>query len=358
MKSTKKPRTKLYAAIEIILPIISGGAVYFITRNLPAAAIVLAVGICGAVISAVHRLECERYITDTAAQISDLCDSLTSLEKREIFPPNEDTALSKLQSKVTKLAEVLQQRNEAAQRGQENMKSLISDISHQLKTPIANLKMYTAFLEDENIGEEQRRRCIEVIRISVDWLIFLSESMIQLSRLESGLIHLHPEEKSLNQTALTAIKNVFAKAKNNGIEITYESEKEITLVHDQRWTAEAIFNLLDNAVKYSPRGSKVGVKVRELGLFDAVDITDMAQPIPEAERGRIFQRFYRGSNSRENEGIGIGLYLAREIVAKQGGYIDLKSGAAGNTFSIYLFKSADKLAGYEHDPDQNKDRLR
>lgn len=105
----------------------------------------MAVGICGAVISAVHRLECERYITDTAAQISDLCDSLTSLEKREIFPPNEDTALSKLQSKVTKLAEVLQQRNEAAQRGQENMKSLISDISHQLKTPIANLKMYTAF---------------------------------------------------------------------------------------------------------------------------------------------------------------------------------------------------------------------
>ena len=145
--------------------------------------------------------------------------------------------------------------------------------------------------------------------------------------------------QSLNETVLTAIKNVFVKARNKGVEITYNSEEEIEICHDKRWTAEAIFNMLDNAVKYSPTGSVIAVNVRRLGLFSAVDIADMAQPISEEEQSKIFERFYRGKNSGKTEGIGIGLYLAREIAVKQNGYINLKCGENGNTFSIYIFNT-------------------
>lgn len=243
----------------------------------------------------------QAYWSNIAAQLSDLCDCLLSLKHREIFSRNEDTIFSKLQDKVLKLVTILQQKNEDSLQAQENMKGLISDLSHQLKTPIASLKLYTALLEEPMLTEQQQKQYTEVLRTAIDRLIFLSESMIQLSRLESGLIQLQLEEKSLNQTVLMAIKNVFAKAKQHHITLTYDSEKELSLMHDQRWTAEAIFNLLDNAVKYSPPGSTVAIRVRELGLFVAVDVTDQAEPIPEDERSRIFQRFYRGQNSKATE---------------------------------------------------------
>ena len=237
-----------------------------------------------------------------------------------------------------KLVTILQQKNEDSLQAQENMKGLISDLSHQLKTPIASLKLYTALLEEPTLTEQQQKQYTEVLRTAIDRLIFLSESMIQLSRLESGLIQLQLEEKSLNQTVLMAIKNVFAKAKQHHITLTYDSEKELSLMHDQRWTAEAIFNLLDNAVKYSPPGSTVAIRVRELGLFVAVDVTDQAEPIPEDERSRIFQRFYRGQNSKATEGIGIGLYLARKIATEQNGHLNLRCHSDGNTFSLMLFQ--------------------
>lgn len=280
----------------------------------------------------------QAYWSGIAAQLSDLCDCLLSLEHREIFSRNEDTILSKLQDKVLKLVTILQQKNEDSLQAQENMKGLISDLSHQLKTPIASLKLYTALLEEPTLTEQQQKQYTEVLRTAIDRLIFLSESMIQLSRLESGLIQLQLEEKSLNQTVLMAIKNVFAKAKQHHITLTYDSEKELSLIHDQRWTAEAIFNLLDNAVKYSPPGSTVAIRVRELGLFVAVDVTDQAEPIPEDERSRIFQRFYRGQNSKTTEGIGIGLYLARKIATEQNGHLNLRCHSDGNTFSLMLFQ--------------------
>lgn len=281
-----------------------------------------------------YRLD-DQYISSVVNDLSMLCDNLLTLEERQIFPANEDNMLSKLQNKILKLVSILKHNNQASLAEQENIKSLVSDISHQLKTPIANLKMYTEFLSDDTISEKQRREYIEIVRISVDRLIFLSESMIKISRLEGGMIHLHTESQSLNETVLCAVKNVFAKAKRSGIELTYDGE-EITTCHDRRWTTEAIFNLLDNAVKYTPSGGKIAIQVKRLGMFSSIAISDMADVITEKERTKIFQRFYRGKNIRHTEGIGVGLYLAREIVVKQGGYINLSSQKSGNCFTIYL----------------------
>lgn len=283
-----------------------------------------------------HRLD-DAYIMEVVVSLSDLTDTLISLEEKAVFSDTEDTVLSKLQSKVIKQVRILKYQNRQAIQEQEDMKTLVSNISHQLKTPIANLNMYSQFLENPALSLEKQREYQESIRISAERLQFLSENLIKISRLESGLISMDRERQSLNETLLKAIKDVYLKAKKAGIEIIYQETEEIFLPHDRKWTAEAVFNLLENAVKYGKAGNSIRLSVWKLGMFAEVLVEDENGAIPEAERNLIFSRFYRGSHGKNQEGIGIGLYLSREIVMKQGGYMNLKATERGNLFSLALY---------------------
>lgn len=338
----RRYKNKRNAAIAVSAAAASASSaiVYFLCGSW-LAAVCSAAGGAAAIAGLLYILKLDdAFITDTAADFSRLADCLTELEEREVFPNNEDTVVSKLQSKIIKLVRILKKKNEDSIEEQERIKSLVSDISHQLKTPLANLKMYTDFISDESLNHKKRMEYIRIISLSVDRLSFLSESMIKVSRLESGLIHLKAEERSLSETVLKAVKDVYVKAVRNGNEILFREEDRIMISYDGGWTAEAVFNLLDNAVKYSPEGGKVYITVRRLGMFAEVEIKDEGEKIPESEQPKIFSRFYRGSNSHEKEGIGIGLYLAREIAVKQGGYINLRSSEDGNVFSLFLFQGA------------------
>lgn len=281
-----------------------------------------------------YRIE-DDYISGIVQDLSKLCDNLITLEEKTLFPENEDNLLSKLQNRILKLVKILKNNSKESEQAHENIKSLVSDISHQLKTPIANLKMYVEFLDDKDLTREQQKEYTDVIRQSVERLNFLSESMIKISRLESGLIHLQPEMQSLQETVMISLKDVYVKAREKDVEIRYEGDP-IEVLHDRRWTAEAVFNLLENAVKYSDGPSVVSVSIRRFGLFAAVEVADENMPVQEQERTKIFTRFYRGANSKRSEGIGIGLYLAREIALKQGGYMNLKVSDKGNIFSVVL----------------------
>ena len=168
-------------------------------------------------------------------------------------------------------------------------------------------------------------------------LSFLMESMIKMSRLESGIIQLNLQLENLNETCLAAIRHVFQKAQAKNIEIKLEANRDIYLKHDRNWTAEAIFNILDNAVKYTQSGGLVIVKIKNYELFARVEIIDNGVGLDEAEINKIFKRFYRGENAHDQEGVGIGLYLSREIIQKQGGYIKVYSKKAeGSIFSLFL----------------------
>ena len=322
----------LFGAIAIGIPI----GLYFITYDWRHSAVSLG-GNCVLCLLAfiLHRLD-DAYISGIVSDLSRLVDLLADLEEREIFPGEEDSLVSKFQSKVIKLVHILKGKNEAARQEQENTKQLVSDISHQLKTPISNLKMYSSFLEDRALPEEKRQEYIGIIRMSVERLDFLSENLIKISRLESGLIHLNMHRQSLNETVLQAVKDIYPKARKGRVEIEYREEGEIILCHDRNWTAEAVFNLLDNGVKYAREGSRVVLAIRKLGMFAEISVEDENGPIPEGERAKVFARFYRGANSRNREGIGVGLYLSREIAVKQGGYTNLKTTEMGNIFCILL----------------------
>ncbi len=282
-----------------------------------------------------HKMD-DQYITSVTADLSRLADTLTELEETAVFPENEDSVVSKFQTKIIKLVRILKQKNEHSLREQENIKSLVSDISHQLKTPISNLMMYRDFLKDRALPDNQRTEYINIICQSVERLHFLSENMIKISRLESGLIHLNMQCQSLNETALKAVKDIYVKAKEKGTEIIYSEECSISIPHDRNWTAEAIFNLLDNALKYSGGSSKIYLSIVVSEMFAAVKVRDENEPIPETERPKVFSRFYRGLNSTGTDGLGIGLYLVRDIAVRQGGYVRLSCPASGNVFTLVL----------------------
>lgn len=311
--------------------------VYTLTQDIKIAVLVLGgLGILCFLAYLLHKIE-DSYISSIAIQLSNLIDILVELEEKEIFPENEDTILSKLQSKVIRLMKILKNQSERNRQEHENIKTLVSDISHQLKAPISNLKMYGEFLADESVSEEQHKEYINIIQMSVKRLQFLSESMIKISRLEGGLIHLDMRKQSINETALKAIKDIYPKAKQKGVVIEYEEQSQIQLYHDRNWSAEAIFNLLDNAVKYGQKGNKIKLTIKRLGMFVEVSVEDENGSIPRTEQNKIFKRFYRGSNSTLQEGIGIGLYLSSKIAIKQGGYVKLKTTKYSNIFSILFY---------------------
>lgn len=340
-KNKYKKTLYIIITLYIIFLAVFPAAVFIITKSLPAAATSAAGMLLLCILSFALNKADDKYISEVVIQLSELMDVLLSINGKEIFPVNEDTVLSKLQNKVIKLSKILKDRSMHEEQEHENIKKLVSDISHQLKTPIANLKMYSSFLADTQLAPEQQKEYIDIICLSVERLNFLSENIIKVSRLESGIIQLKMQKQSLNSTILKAIKDVYTRAQQKGIEIQYNEKDKIELKHDRNWTAEAVFNLLDNAVKYGKSGNIIYMSVRRLGMFAEISVRDGNTIIPYEERNNVFMRFYRGRNSNRQEGLGVGLYLAREIVVKQGGYINLRASGNGNIFTIMLYIETD-----------------
>ena len=280
-----------------------------------------------------------RYNDDLLEQITLLIEALVEQQERQIFSEAEDTLTARLQHQLLKLRNILTAQNQMLAQEKEQIKTLISDISHQIKTPIAAANTFAELLSDGELSAEERTEYITTLQMSLGKLTFLTNSLIKLSRLESGIISLKPEKNSLNEIVLQAVKTVYAKAKEKGILITFECDQTFEAVLDFNWTAEAISNVIDNAVKYTPQGGFVRLQITEYPSFLRLDISDSGVGIPEEEQAKIFGRFYRGKQSVGTDGVGIGLYLTREIINKQNGYMKVSSDENGSTFSMFLRKN-------------------
>lgn len=279
-----------------------------------------------------------RYNDDLLEQITLLIETLVEQQERQIFSEAEDTLTARLQHQLLKLRNILTAQNQMLAQEKEQIKTLISDISHQIKTPIAAANTFAELLSDGELSAEERTEYITTLQMSLGKLTFLTNSLIKMSRLESDIISLKPEKNSLNEIVLQAVKTVYAKAKEKGILITFECDQTFEAVLDFNWTAEAISNVIDNAVKYTPQGGFVCLQITEYPSFLRLDISDSGVGIPEEEQAKIFGRFYRGKQSVGTDGVGIGLYLTREIINKQNGYMKVSSDENGSTFSMFLKK--------------------
>ncbi|MGL5676570.1 MAG: sensor histidine kinase [Cellulosilyticaceae bacterium] len=291
------------------------------------------IGVCLVTYYILLKGEMQKLMKD----LSNLIGQLIGGHKEEVFLPLKDEMPSKLQVEVTRLSEILVRQRKEVVAEKEGIESLLGDIAHQLKTPLTNVAMYTEILEDETLDKESFHMFYSGLRGEVDKLHFLMETLIKMSRLEGGVIKLHPIEADLQDTCLSAIKAIHMKAEQKAIQIHFQGEEGIRTKHDAKWTSEVITNILDNAVKYSEAATCIMMTIIPYEIFVRIDIEDEGRGIFEEEMTHIFKRFYRGEEVHEVEGVGIGLYLARKIVTDQGGYIKVKSEVGkGSIFSVFL----------------------
>ena len=250
----------------------------------------------------------------------------------------DESAPSALESRMARFLNGSARSLRGVQRQRESIQRLLSDISHQTKTPLANLRLYSSLLMEEELTPRQREQA-QVIFQQSEKLSFLIETLVKLSRLETDVLAVTPKSQPLSPLLERAASQAKAAAEQKGIalQLHLQQQAEMKALYDLRWTAEALGNLLDNAVKYTPPGGCIQVSATQYELFCRIDVRDNGIGIAEEEQAQIFGRFYRGRQVREQEGLGIGLYLAREIVQKQGGYLKLSSRPGqGSTFSLYL----------------------
>lgn len=255
-------------------------------------------------------------------------DMEVSSEEAEVF-----------RDKMQQLGDYLKDFKERAAAEEADTKALITNISHQLKTPMASLRMSQELLESQELTEEEREEFLLNNRKEIEKLENLLEEMLKLSRLENHMIRLRPENASLKETLVGAVNTVYMKAFARKIEISMKMEEDFEVYQDVRWTQETFVNVLDNAVKYSPEGSEIRIRVQKMQNIALVEIEDQGIGIAPEEYHRIFKRFYRGENAvvMEKEGAGVGLYLARTILEQQGGSIRVKPrNGGGSIFQMTL----------------------
>lgn len=257
----------------------------------------------------------------------------------------DETKLSRLESKWKRFLAASMLTRENLNREKENVKSLVSDISHQTKTPMTNIRLYASLLgeliEAETGMQRQEEAAVMIGELArqTEKLEFLIQALTKMSRLESNIVEVRPEQQPITPLLRDVVVEAAIKADGKNITIRNVYAGEAFACFDYKWTKEALGNVLDNAVKYSPPGSMVTLSVLEYEMYLAVSVRDEGRGIREEEIPKIFGRFYRAEEVSQEEGVGIGLYLTREILRKENGYVKVKSQPEkGSEFLLYLYR--------------------
>jgi len=275
-----------------------------------------------------------------SAFTSVLCQTLDHMiegNEAPLRPEDSETMLARICYRLSRLYQIMQENRRKVDEERRELQSLISDISHQVKTPVSNLKMAADTLLEKPVSEAERIDFIRGIFSQTDKLDFLFQALVKTSRLETGVIQLEKKPDRLFDTVAQAMSGIVYAAEKKEITVSVDCSEDLTVSHDGKWTSEALFNLLDNAVKYTPAGGKIAVSVVLWEMYVEIKVTDTGKGISESNQAAIFRRFYREEEVHDQQGVGIGLYLAREIVTRQGGYIKVVSEPGkGSEFSIML----------------------
>ena len=314
-------------------------AVYVLTRNTTAVWYVLLfslfVLLCVICFVALIRRKLAHFSDAFCAMLDDMLSGAEQPRQAA----EEESLFYKINFRLGRLYEVMQENKNSIKKEQGDLQELISDISHQVKTPIANLKIINSTLMEQDVLAQKQKEFLAAQAGQLDKLDFLMQAMIKTSRLEAGVISLEKKEQPIYDTLAAALGSILLGAEKKQIDVQVDCPEHLEACHDRKWTGEALFNILDNAVKYTPAGGQIHVQVEAWEMYLKIDIADTGIGIPEQHQGTIFKRFYREDAVHDVEGIGIGLYLAREIISLQGGYIRVASEVGkGSVFSVFLLR--------------------
>lgn len=261
-------------------------------------------------------------------KIQELVDYIRKIEHgiyRIEIEENEEGELSRLQNELYKITVMLRESSELAGQQKKALADSVSDISHQLKTPLTScLVLLDNLSESENMTEETRRRFLSEITgqlTSVSWLV---QVLLKLSRLDAGVVELKEEELSVSALIRGAVEKVGLLAEWKQIDIQVMGEEEPFIKGDRHWLEEALVNLIKNAIEHSPEDSEIRIQVEDNQVYTCIHVRDFGNGISYEDQKHIFERFYRSADAGEDS-VGIGLALAQEIMKRQNGYLMVES---------------------------------
>ncbi|MCI8752055.1 MAG: HAMP domain-containing histidine kinase [Lachnospiraceae bacterium] len=235
----------------------------------------------------------------------------------------DESLNSAISERLNRIVEISSMQKEVAEQERDIIKSLLSNISHQIRTPLANITLYAGLLKDE-LSESSSFRLADKIEKNAEKLEFFMKELLKSPYAEQEIISVNPKIIELDKIIKKCCQSVELDAMKKNIRICPESNN-YKVFADPKWTEEVFANIIENAIKYSSNNTEVTIKPILYESFVCVQIIDNGIGIPEQEQGKIFQRFYRGTNVTDKQGFGIGLYLAREVLRKQQGYMKIKS---------------------------------
>ena len=275
------------------------------------------------------------------AELTDYLSRLNSDKYDMDISSNGEDSFSRLKNEIYRTTVRLREQSESSRQDKINLKNSISDISHQIKTPLTSISvMLDRISNDRDMTEDIKRKLLTDVKHSSNYIISLVQSLLTLSRLDADSITMKQEDVSVGELLGICRERTEILAELGEVKIRVQDCGNISLNCDKKWMSEAITNILKNCIEHSKSGGMVTVSASQNKLFTTIIIKDNGSGIPADELPHIFERFYKGKRSDENS-IGIGLSLAKAIIEKNNGYISVKSKVSeGSCFTVKVFHSA------------------
>lgn len=273
-----------------------------------------------------------RKVIDGARAIMDGNISVHIDEERE-------GDFSRLAVAFNSMGSIIRENITQLEKEKEFLADILSDISHQLKTPIASMMIYNDILSQGNLAPEKQAEFLENNLKQLERMSFLIKSLLKLAKLDAGAIVLSLDKKDIKVTLNEAIVFLESQARESGVKINVEGEPAI-VSHDVMWLGEAFTNLIKNAIEHTSEGGLVTVQIEDKPMFIKVWVKDDGVGIDEKDLPHIFKRFYKAGGKKNSDSVGIGLAIAKSIIEQHGGMITVESLIGeGTKFEVTFLKN-------------------
>ncbi|NLM73968.1 MAG: HAMP domain-containing histidine kinase [Clostridiaceae bacterium] len=316
---------------SLLLVILVGAIACFMIK--PAAGtIFLSASLLIAVISIVFTRWRYIQIEKLSNYLNRIADGDYSIDLRD----NREGELSILKNEIYKVTVTLREQAALLKQDKIFLANAISDISHQLKTPITSMVVMTDLISDENLPEEKRREFVRNIQSQLERLQWLVSSLLKLSKIDAGTIEFKKDPVKVRKLIDKSLEHLLIPMELKEQSLEINGDENVEFIGDFNWSCEAVSNIIKNCIEHTPQGGRIGIEYCETSLYTIIRIYDNGEGIHRDDLPYIFNRFYKGKNSSK-ESIGIGLAMSKSIIESQGGTIEAESHKGKGTQFILKF---------------------
>ncbi len=257
-----------------------------------------------------------------------------SLDPRD----NMEGELSILKNEIYKVTLILSSQADQLQAEKEQLANAISDISHQLKTPLTSMTVLADVLSNEGLEPEKRREFTKTLETQLERMEWLLTSLLKLSKIDAGTVRFKKEQVAVTDLINKAMKPLLIPMELKNQQLIVEAAGEVSYIGDCNWSTEALINILKNCIEHTPEGGTIMIQAEDNPIYTGIIISDNGRGIEKEDLPYIFKRFYKGKNASD-ESVGIGLAMAKSIIDSQNGDITVTSQPSiGTRFVIKFYK--------------------